>query len=113
MGGQSTTPKVLSFVAQHYSPGDLVARDTIAEGTGLTGEQVAAVMYRAALREDPPIRVEERGYVWRVLGAPEPEEQGDPDAFVGTVVDRAGGHLIIRDQEGYLYLVKRIGLAED
>jgi hypothetical protein len=112
MGGHSTTPRVLAVAAQRPA-GTLISRLDIMQETGLTGEQVSAVMYRAAKRDDPPVEVVERGYVWRVLGAPTPEPAPNPDAFTGTVVDRAGGHLIIRDGEGYLYLVKRIGLAED
>jgi hypothetical protein len=113
VGGQSTTPRVLSAVAR-YPAGSLVTRDALMADTGLHAAQVMAVMYRAAKRADPPIEIVERGHVWRVLARPDDHSsEPDPDAFSGKVVDRAGGHLIVRDDEGYLYLVKRIGLAED
>jgi hypothetical protein len=110
MGGVSTTPKVLTYLST-LAPGAIFDLGQVVEGTGLERQQAQAAIYLIMKRETWPLEVLQRGHTWRNT-ATAPEES-DPDAFAGTVVDRAGGHLIIRDDEGYLYLVKRIGLAED
>lgn len=112
MGGRSTTPQVLSAVSRHGA-GSLVSRDALAEETGLTGEQVAAVMYRAAKRPDPPVKVEQRGYVWRVLAGPEAEAEVVDDGMISfEVVEHLGDSLVLADFDGGLWLAKRIGRAE-
>lgn len=110
MGGASTRPQVLAHLNTLPS-GTVINRKEIGHATGLDEIQVRAAMYSLIKAGTPGIATIMQGKVWRWEGGNQPAP--DPNAFTGTVIERAGGHVIVRDGEGYLYLVKRIGLAED
>lgn len=95
--------------------GQTVSVEHLSKVLSLTESQVATGMYRLMRDDRLPVAAMVKGKLWRRLAdnTPAPESLKDDSRFHADVVEKAGGHLILRDQEGYLYLAKRIGLAED
>lgn len=82
---------------------------------GLTDAQASTGMYRIIKNEQWPVEVISRGRLWRnaatATGEVETDDDGSAVAF--DVVERTSDKvMLMADADGYLWLAKRIGVAE-
>jgi hypothetical protein len=109
MGGTPVTPHVERMIAQ-TPVGSTIDLKQAERELGLDRSQIQASMYRLAKAENPTVEVVTRGYLWRVLrGAP---AQATPAGPRFSTVEDMGTAVLLRDQEGALWLAKRVGRSE-
>jgi hypothetical protein len=116
-GSKEITTKVISAILL-VEPGRTFSVDWLMDRTGLTLPQVQTSLARLLHRPDfeQSIAVIQRGRLWRLDKHPGEgivkATPKDDNLILLEVVEKAGPHVIARDAEGALYLLKKIGEAK-
>lgn len=99
---------IMNYLLQH--PDSTQTRSAVAKATGLSDTQVRGGMYQIARKQLLPLETISNGKLWR-MGHPGNADTAETDdgTITFTLVENVGGHLIISDADGGLYLAKRIG----
>lgn len=116
MGGVNVRVPIINALGKR-KPGERVTRAELVRETGFTEKQVRAAMRNIMIEKQVPLTLVYQGNVWEIdqpASAPvTAATQATPaDEFHARIVERAGGHLVVEDNDGWLYIVKRLGISE-
>lgn len=117
-GAKYVTVKVVNAIG-YVEVGRTFGLEWLKERTGLNSAQVQSAMNRLLLREpegEGPIVAIQRGHLWRLdrrIGEAGPAAPAvkDDTLLLLEIVEKAGPHIIAKDETGALFLVKKIGAA--
>ena len=115
-GAKEVTTSVINAIS-FVEPGRTFSVEWLMERTGKGLTQVQGSMFGLLGREEfgNAITVIQRGRLWRLDSRPgealKKAASQDDNLLLLEVVEKAGPHIIVKDENGQLYLLKKIGSA--
>jgi hypothetical protein len=104
-------PRVIEFISR-TEPGQTFTLDDLTDTLELTETSAQTVMYRIVKNQKWPLETVSRGRVWRNLAGPaDGQEKAGPQWDVSMIEDMDTVKVLKID--GFVYVARRIGLAED